>query len=98
MSLLRYCCPAGNPSDSNQPDECILRDGSGFGPGSVPGGVYISSLCSSGGGEQVKKSKTQRKLLWKNRKIPFFWTIVNDKKDHLLVMNWFTGSFRVLDK
>ena len=44
------------------------------------------------------KTVAQRKILWKNRKIPFFWTIINDKKDHLLVMNWFTGSFRVLDK
>ena len=44
------------------------------------------------------KTIAQRNLLWKNRKIPFFWTIVTDKKDHLLVMNWLTGSFRVLDK
>lgn len=46
----------------------------------------------------MKKSMEQKKVLLKNRKIPFFWTIVNDKKDHILVMNWFTGSFRVLDK
>lgn len=44
------------------------------------------------------KTVAQMKILWKHRKVPFFWTIVNDKKDHILVMNWFTGSFRVLDK
>lgn len=44
------------------------------------------------------KTVAQRKILWKYRKVPFFWTVVTDKKDYLLVMNWFTGSFRVLDK
>lgn len=46
----------------------------------------------------MSKSKAQRKLLWKNRKIPFFWTVINDREDALLVMNWFTGTFQVLDK
>lgn len=44
------------------------------------------------------KTVAQRKIMWKHRKVPFFWVIVSDKKDHLLVMNWLTGSFRVLDK
>lgn len=44
------------------------------------------------------KTKTQRKLLRKYRKIPFFWAVIHDKKDHLLVMNWITGNFNVLDK
>jgi hypothetical protein len=46
----------------------------------------------------VKKSKTQRKTLWKNCKIPIFWVIVNDRKNALVVMNWVTGTFLVLDK
>lgn len=46
----------------------------------------------------MKKSKAQRKILRNHRKIPFFWRIINDVKDHLLVMNWVTGSFQVLDK
>jgi hypothetical protein len=46
----------------------------------------------------MKKSKSQKKVLWKHRKVPFFWTIINDYKYSLVVMNWLTGSFRVLDK
>ena len=44
------------------------------------------------------KTVAQRKLLWKNRKIPFFWTVINDFENRMTVMNWVTGSFRVLDK
>lgn len=46
----------------------------------------------------MKKTKNQKKVLWNHKKIPFFWTVINEYKDHLLVMNWFTGGFRVLDK
>lgn len=46
----------------------------------------------------MKKSKNQKKLLWKNRKIPFFWIIVNDFKERMTVMNWLTGDFHVFDK
>lgn len=46
----------------------------------------------------MKKSKTQRKLLWKNRKIPFLWIVVNDFENRMTVMNWVTGTFSVLDK
>ncbi len=46
----------------------------------------------------MKKSKNQKKILWKNRKIPFFWIVVNDFEKRMTVMNWVTGSFRVLDK
>ena len=44
------------------------------------------------------KTAAQRKILWKHRKVPFLWTIVKDKKDHILVVNWLTGKFQVLDK
>lgn len=46
----------------------------------------------------MKKSKTQKKILVKNRMIPFLWIIINDQKERLTVMNWLTGTFRVLDK
>lgn len=46
----------------------------------------------------MKKTKKQKAILWKNRKIPFFHTIINDRKDALLVMNWITGRFSVLTK
>lgn len=35
----------------------------------------------------MKKSKNQKKLLRKNRKIPCFWIVVNEFKDRMIVMN-----------
>lgn len=46
----------------------------------------------------MKKTKAQKSLLWKYRKIPLFHTVINDRKDALLVMNLLTGTFSVLDK
>ena len=46
----------------------------------------------------MKKTKNQKKILWKNRKIPFFWIVVNDFENRMTVMNWITGSFHVFDK
>lgn len=46
----------------------------------------------------MKKSKNQKKLLLKNKKIPCFWIIVNEFENRMTVMNWVTGTFAVLDK
>lgn len=46
----------------------------------------------------MKKSKEQKRLLVKYRKIPAFWKIVNDWESGMMVLNWVTGTVRVLDK
>lgn len=43
-------------------------------------------------------TKAQKKLIRDNKMIPLFWAIANDSKNHLLVVNTFTGEYRVLDK
>lgn len=44
------------------------------------------------------KTKEQRKLLWKNMKIPLFWVVITEHKNCMSVMNWLTGDFDILDK
>ena len=44
------------------------------------------------------KTRAQRKLLRENKKIPCFWVVVTDIEQRMTVMNWLTGTFRVLDK
>lgn len=46
----------------------------------------------------MKKSKSQKRLLWRYRKIPCFWVIINDHEKCMSVMNWVTGEHDVLDK
>lgn len=45
-----------------------------------------------------RKTKLQKSVLRNHKHIPVFWVIINDRKDALLVMNWLTGEFQVLDK
>lgn len=44
------------------------------------------------------KTREQRKLLWENKKIPCFWVVITDIEQRVTVMNWLTGTFRVLEK
>ena len=46
----------------------------------------------------MKKTKGHTRILWKNRMWPLLWELISDHKDSLLVMNWLTGEFRVVDK
>lgn len=40
----------------------------------------------------------QKKIIRNNNMIPLFWKIAQDSNNHLLVVNTFTGEYRVLDK
>ena len=46
----------------------------------------------------MKKTSEQKELIRDNKMIPLFWQVANDSKNHLLVVNTFTGEYRVLDK
>lgn len=46
----------------------------------------------------MKKTEEQKKIIRDNKMIPLFWHVVKDSKNHLLVVNTFTGEYRVLDK
>lgn len=46
----------------------------------------------------MKKTEDQKKIIRSNKMIPLFWTVITDSKSHLLVVNTFTGEYRVLDK
>ena len=46
----------------------------------------------------MKKTDDQKMLIRKHKMIPLFWTVITDSKSHLLVVNTFTGEYRVLDK
>ena len=46
----------------------------------------------------MNKTKEQKKLLRANKMIPIFWTVIKDRKEHLLVVNTYTGEYRVLEK
>lgn len=46
----------------------------------------------------MKKTKIQKQIMRRHKLLPMVWTIINDRKDALLVMNWLTGEFRVLEK
>ena len=46
----------------------------------------------------MKKTPEQKKLIRENKMIPLFWQVACDSKNHLLVVNTFTGEYRVLDK
>ena len=44
------------------------------------------------------KTPEQKRILRGNRMIPLFWTVITDAEKHMLVVNTFTGEYRVLDK
>ena len=46
----------------------------------------------------MKKTAEQKELIRDNKMIPLFWKVAHDSKKHLLVVNTFTGEYRVLDK
>ena len=46
----------------------------------------------------MKKTAEQKELIRDNKMIPLFWQVACDSKNHLLVVNTFTGEYRVLDK
>ena len=46
----------------------------------------------------MKKTEDQKKIIRDNKMIPLFWQVANDSKKHLMVVNTFTGAYRVLDK
>ena len=46
----------------------------------------------------MKKTPEQKELIRGNKMIPLFWTVITDAENHLLVVNTFTGEYRVLDK
>lgn len=46
----------------------------------------------------MKKTEDQKKIIRDNKMIPLFWTVNKDSKSHLLVVNTFTGEYRVLEK
>lgn len=46
----------------------------------------------------MKKTKEQKKLIRKNKMIPVFWILLGDAKNHMVLVNVFTGECRLLDK
>lgn len=46
----------------------------------------------------MKKTKEHKELIRDNKMIPLFWHLACDSKNHLLVVNIFTGEYRVLEK
>lgn len=46
----------------------------------------------------MNKTKEQKKILRENKMIPIFWTVISDRDTHLLVVNTYTGEYRVLEK
>ena len=46
----------------------------------------------------MKKTDAQKQLIRDRKMFPRFWTIVNDKETHMLVVNTFTGEYRVIEK
>ena len=46
----------------------------------------------------MKKTEEQKQLIRDNNMIPLFWKVVTDKDTHMLVVNTFTGEYRVIEK
>ena len=46
----------------------------------------------------MKKTDAQKKLIRGRKMIPMFWTVVTDKEKHMLIVNTFTGEYRVIEK
>ncbi len=46
----------------------------------------------------MKKTDEQKQLIRDNKMIPLFWKVITDKEKHMLIVNTFTGEYRVLEK
>lgn len=46
----------------------------------------------------MKKTEEQKWLIRENKMIPLFWKVVTDKETHMLIVNTFTGEYRVIEK
>ena len=46
----------------------------------------------------MKKNDEQKQLIRDNKMIPLFWKVVTDKETHMLIVNTFTGEYRVIEK
>lgn len=46
----------------------------------------------------MKKNPAQKQIIRDNKMIPLFWHVANDSRNHMLVVNVFTGENRVLEK
>lgn len=46
----------------------------------------------------MKPTKDEKKIIRRYKMIPFFWTVITNRESHLLVINIFSGEYRVLDK
>ena len=46
----------------------------------------------------MKKTDEQKQLIRDNKMIPLFWNVVTDKEKHMLIVNTFTGEYRVIEK
>ena len=46
----------------------------------------------------MKKTDDQKQLIRDNNMIPLFWNVVTDKEKHMLIVNTFTGEYRVIEK
>ena len=46
----------------------------------------------------MKKSGKQKQLIRDNNMIPLFWKVITDKEKHMLIVNTFTGEYRVIEK
>jgi hypothetical protein len=44
------------------------------------------------------KTAEQKRIIRDNKLIHFFWKVVTDKEKYMLIVNTFTGEYRVLDK
>jgi hypothetical protein len=46
----------------------------------------------------MKKTDEQKQLIRDNKMIPLFWKVVTDKEKQMLIVNTFTGEYRVVEK
>ena len=46
----------------------------------------------------MKNNDEQKQLIRENKMIPLFWKVVTDKETHMLIVNTFTGEYRVIEK
>jgi hypothetical protein len=46
----------------------------------------------------MKKTEEQKRLILDNKMVPLFWKVVTDKEKHMLIVNTFTGEYRVIEK
>ena len=46
----------------------------------------------------MKKTEDQKQLIRDNNMIPLFWKVITERKKHMLIVNTFTGEYRVIEK